>query len=182
MRLPALLLIACLSAPAFAQSPVSGAPSGAASPGYSPMADVRANWHAMSEYILQSALDAPESVYGYKPTPAVRSFGELIGHVAGAQAMFCALALGEPAPREDAVTAATKTQLVAALRASNSVCDRAYAQADAAGGATLDLFGTRRTRFYTLVENATHDAEHYGNLVTYLRMNGMVPPSSKPAR
>jgi hypothetical protein len=46
----------------------------------------------------------------------------------------------------------------------------------------VDVFGDQHSRLYVLMMNATHDAEHYGNLVTYMRMNGMVPPSSKPSR
>ena len=53
---------------------------------------------------------------------------------------------------------------------------------DAATTGKVDMFGTQRTRLGALIQNAMHDDEHYGNLVTYLRMNGMVPPSSKPAK
>ena len=136
----------------------------------------------MSGYVLQSAIDVPEDKYSFKPTPDVRSFGELFAHVAGAQSMFCALALGEKPPREDAVTARTKAELVEALRQSNRNCERAYAQSDAAAAANVDVFGEQRSRLYALMMNATHDAEHYGNLITYMRINGMVPPSSRPAR
>ena len=124
----------------------------------------------------------PESKYGYKPTPEVRSFGELIGHVAGSQLMFCAIALGEKAPAEDAVekAATSKADLVKALDASNAYCARAYAQSDAAVSQSVSLFGSTQTRLYTLLINATHDNEHYGNIVTYMRLNGMVPPSSQP--
>ena len=164
---------------AFAASPLLG--QGKAAP--SPVADVRELWKESSEYIVQSALDMPEAKYGFKPTPSVRSFGEVIAHVAGAQSMFCAIALGEKPPAEDAIEkmAKTKTALIAALRQSNSNCARAYAQTDAASAASVDLFGASHTRLYTLMLNASHDSEHYGNVVTYMRMNGMVPPSSKPA-
>ena len=112
----------------------------------SPVADIRANWHTMSGYVLQAAMDVPEDKYSFKPTPDVRSFGELIAHVAGAQSMFCALALGEKPPAEDAITASTKAQLVDALKQSNRNCDRAYAQGDAQSGATVDVFGERQSR------------------------------------
>lgn len=136
----------------------------------------------MSDYVLQSAMDVPEDKYAFKPTPEVRSFAELFAHVAGAQSMFCAIALGEKAPAEDAVTATTKADLIAAIKQSNTNCERAYAQGDAAVGASVGMFGEQHSRLYVLVMNATHDAEHYGSLVTYMRMNGMVPPSSKPSR
>jgi uncharacterized damage-inducible protein DinB len=151
-------------------------------PAPSAVADARELWKEASDYIVQSAVDVPEDKYGYRPTSAVRSFGEIIAHVAGAQSMFCAIALGEKPPAEDAVekTAKTKAALIDAMRASNSYCARAYAQCDAQATASVDLFGATHTRLFTLMMNATHDNEHYGNIVTYMRINGMVPPSSKP--
>jgi len=68
---------------------------------------------------------------------------------------------------------------VAALKASTQYCGRAYAQTDKAAQQKVKLFGQERTRLFALGLNATHDAEHYGNLVTYLRLNKMVPPSSR---
>jgi uncharacterized damage-inducible protein DinB len=127
-------------------------------------------------------MDVPEEKYSYKPTPDVRSFGEMFGHVAGAESMFCAMALGEKPPAEDAVAVKTKAGLIAALKQSAANCERAYGQSDAAVASNIDVFGAQRSRLYALMMNATHDGEHYGNLVTYLRMNGMVPPSSRPAR
>jgi uncharacterized damage-inducible protein DinB len=141
----------------------------------------RAIWQQVSGYITQAAEDMPEAKYGYKPTPDVRSFGELIAHVAGSQYMFCAAAVGDSARAEDDIekSKTKKADLVAAMRASNEYCARAYQQTDEASDAKLKMFGQERTRLFVLIQNATHDAEHYGNLVTYLRLNGMVPPSSK---
>jgi len=148
----------------------------------SPVTASRMLWEDVTNYIVQSAVDMPEGKYSYKPTPGVRSFGELIGHVAGAQDMFCALALGEKPPAEDAVekAATSKDALIKALKASNDHCRRAYAQTDAEATGMVNLFGRQQSRLFVLMMNATHDNEHYGNLVTYLRMNGMVPPSSRP--
>jgi uncharacterized damage-inducible protein DinB len=162
------LILAIITVPAAAQS--------------GPTADVRGVWADVRDYITQAAVDVPESMYAYRPTPDVRTFGELIGHVAGSQRMFCAIALGEPVPAEDAVEKAAKTKasLVQAMRASNTYCARAYEQSDAAVAATVTLFGAKRTRLFTLIENASHNGEHYGNIVTYMRLNKMVPPSSRP--
>jgi uncharacterized damage-inducible protein DinB len=139
-------------------------------------------WSDVRDNIAQSAADVPESLYSYRPTPEVRTFGELIGHIAGSQHMFCAIALGVKPPAEDAVekSAKTKAALVQALKESNDYCARAYNQTDAAAAASVELFGAQRSRLYTLLENATHDSEHYGNIVTYMRLNKMVPPSSRP--
>ena len=107
----------------------------------------------------------------------------MIAHVAGSQYSFCATALGDSARAEDDIEKKknmSKAELVAAMKASNDYCAKAYQQTDEATAAKVQLFGQERTRLFALMINATHDAEHYGNLITYLRMNGMVPPSSKP--
>jgi uncharacterized damage-inducible protein DinB len=136
---------------------------------------------AMANNILKSAEQMPEEKYSYRPTPEVRSFGEIVGHVAGAQNMICAIALGEDPPAEDAVekSVTTKAGLVEALKASIAYCGKAFAQSDAASQQPVEMFGMKTTRLGALVLNATHNGEHYGNLVTYLRINGMVPPSSQ---
>ena len=138
-------------------------------------------WEQPTEYITTVAQELPESTYAYRPTPEVRTFGQLIGHVAGAQYLFCAAALGEPPRQEDDIekTRTRKADLVAALKASTQYCAKAYAQSDRNAQQTTKLFGQQRTRLYALGLNANHNAEHYGNLVTYLRLNGIVPPSSR---
>ncbi|MEO5800164.1 MAG: DinB family protein [Gemmatimonadales bacterium] len=171
MKFPikSLVILACVAAPLQAQGTDVGVPA------------VRSLWQQLSGYVLASAEDMPEAKYAFKPTPEVRSFGELIGHVAGSQNMFCAAALGEKEPAEDAVekAATSKAALIAAMKASIAYCTKAYAQTDNASRAAITLFGQKRNRMYALAMNATHDGEHYGNLITYLRMNGLVPPSSK---
>jgi uncharacterized damage-inducible protein DinB len=138
-------------------------------------------WEQLSGWITQAAAELPESTYAFRPTPEVRSFGQLVGHVAGAQYLICGAALGEPPRKEDDIekTRSRKADLVAALKASNEHCAKAYAQTDKAAQGQTKLFGENRTRLYALMLNATHDGEHYGNMVTYLRLNGIVPPSSR---
>lgn len=143
---------------------------------------VRAVWEPIAHYLAQSAEDMPEDKYSFKPTPEVRSFGQLIGHVAGSQYMFCAAAMGDSGRKEDDIekSMTTKADLVAAIKASTAYCAKAYAQADAATRRELTMFGERHNRLWALMTNAAHDDEHYGNIVTYLRINGIVPPSSRP--
>src|SRR5438105_2237930 len=85
------------------------------------VANARMLWETVSGYITQAAIDFPDAKYSYRPTPDVRTFGELIGHIAGSQKMFCAMAMGEKPPAEDAVekSATTKGALVAAMKESN---------------------------------------------------------------
>jgi uncharacterized damage-inducible protein DinB len=141
-------------------------------------------WNSVANYLQKAAEQFPDSEYDFKPTPEVRSFGELIGHVAGSQQMFCAAALGEPQPAEDAVEKAAKSKadLVAALQKSSEYCMRAYAQTDQQAQGKVKMFGQEMSKLDVLVMNATHDNEHYGNIVTYMRIKGMVPPSSQPRR
>ena len=168
-----LILLAAAAVPSFAQG---------ASPEKTHTRNALLLFNQVRDYIVQSAADMPENAYSFKPTPDVRSFGELIGHIAGAQRVFCASALGETPPAEDAIekSAKTKAALIAALKESNDYCARAYQQTDAAAAAPADIFGTKATRMLALLENVTHDNEHYGNIVTYMRMNKLVPPSSRP--
>jgi uncharacterized damage-inducible protein DinB len=149
--------------------------------GTAAVSTARLLWEPMIGYITAVAEELPENKYSYKPTPEVRSFGEMFGHVAGAQYMFCAMATGEPPRQEDDIEKSKKSKadLVAALKASTEYCNKAYAQDDKAAQGKIKLFGQERTRLHALGMNATHDAEHYGNLVTYMRINKMVPPSSR---
>jgi uncharacterized damage-inducible protein DinB len=176
-----LVILATASLSALAQTQKAPATQKSSS-GSTNVDNARMLWSDQRDNITQSAADVPESLYSFRPTPDVRTFGELIGHIAGSQQMYCAMALGEKPPGEDDVekTAKTKAALVQALKASNDYCARAYKQTDAATTGVVDLFGSQRTRLFVLFGNAAHDAEHYGNIVTYMRINKMVPPSSRP--
>lgn len=169
--------ILCLSAFAFA-TPLA-AQTG--SPGA--VAVASSVWSSTIDNIVKSAEQMPEANYSFKPTPETRSFGQLIGHVAGAQYAYCSAAMGDKPASEGDIekTKTSKADLVAAIRASTEYCRRAYKQSDAAARKMTKVFGEDRSRLYALIGNASHDAEHYGNIVTYLRMNKMVPPSSQPA-
>ncbi len=166
------LSVFAVAAPLSAQSPASS--TGATPSGL---------WSQTIQYITTSAEQMPEAKYSFRPTPAVRTFGQLIGHIAGSQYAYCAAALGDkPANEGDIEKMKTsKADLLAAIKASTEYCRRAYAQTDMAAQGTVSVFGEDHSKLYVLIENATHNAEHYGNIVTYLRMNGMVPPSSQPA-
>jgi len=143
--------------------------------------DIRALWRQSTNLLARSAAAVPESSYKFKPTPAVRSFGAIIGHVAGTQYLLCAVALGQKAPAEDEIekTRSTKGSLIEALNQSTETCQKAYAQSDAELNGAVEVFGSPGTRRSALMLNSTHNYEHYGNLITYMRMLGMVPPSSQ---
>ena len=141
---------------------------------------VRALYETVKGYITRSAEQMPEADYAFKPTPEVRSFAGILGHIANANYMFCSTALGEESPsQQDAEELTSKTELQAALAASFEYCDRAYGISESQAMEPVQVFGRDATKLYALEFNMGHDFEHYGNLVTYLRLKGMVPPSSQ---
>lgn len=131
--------------------------------------------------LLKSAEKMPEENYGFKPVDTVRSYGQIVGHLADAQYLFCSIALGEKNPAPDIEhTKTSKADLVAALNAALAYCDKAYdGMSDATAVQTIKLFGNDAPRLSALTVNNMHDLEHYGNLATYLRMKNIVPPSSE---
>ncbi|MEO6446391.1 MAG: DinB family protein [Gemmatimonadaceae bacterium] len=143
------------------------------------LAGVRGLYETARGYILASAEKMPEADYAYKPVASVRSFGQLLGHVANASFAFCAGAMGEKAPTmPDAEKHESKAALITALKGGFAYCDKAYQLDAMKAGESMEFFGQKHTRLSVLAFNVAHDFEHYGNLVTYMRMKGMVPPSS----
>jgi len=134
--------------------------------------------------LIKAAEKMPEDQYNYAPTADVRSFAKLVGHVADANGMFCAAVLGEDSPVKGVEKAkTTKAELVAALQDSFKFCDKAYdGLTDAQAAVKVKFFGSERTKLGVLDFNVVHDYEHYGNMVTYMRLKGIVPPSSEPRR
>lgn len=131
--------------------------------------------------LVKAAEKMPEDQYGFKPTADVRAFGQLVGHVADANYMFCSATLGEKAPVNGIEKGkSAKADLVQALKDSFAYCDKAYdGMTDAKGAEKVKFFGSERPALGVLNFNVVHDYEHYGNIVTYLRLKGIVPPSSE---
>jgi uncharacterized damage-inducible protein DinB len=121
--------------------------------------------------------------YAFKPTPAVRSFGELLGHVVNANFFFCASARGVRSPStRNFEQVSDKAVLVQGLRDALAYCDEVYAGiTDASAGELITMpnaNGKQSSRVAVLIFNTTHNNEHYGNMVVYLRLKGKVPPST----
>lgn len=146
---------------------------------------MRTAWEGSKRNLTRSAELMPEADYGFRPVSTVRTFGQILAHVAGANYVFCAAAKGETSPHEEAAfekTATTRAQIIKALADSLAYCDAAYASLDDRRAAeTVDLpFGMGKgARALPLMLNTGHLQEHYGNLVTYFRVKGLVPPSSQ---
>jgi len=136
----------------------------------------------LKKILLASAEKMPEANYAFKPTDSVRTFGQVIGHVADSQYTFCASALAEKRPAiKVEQTRITKAELIAALNDAFTYCDKAYdSVTDTSAAEMVKVFGQDTPRLAVLGVNNAHGAEHYGNLVTYLRMKDLVPPTSDP--
>jgi uncharacterized damage-inducible protein DinB len=142
----------------------------------------RGIYEALQKIMITSAELMPEEKYGFKPVESVRSFGEILGHAASSQYYMCATVLGEkPAPPKLDASTATKAELIAALRGAFAYCDSAWStMTDASGAEIVTFMNEDSPKLGVLSVNNVHTIEHYGNLIVYLRMNGLVPPTSDP--
>jgi uncharacterized damage-inducible protein DinB len=164
----------------------AGSPQSQGSQGQTPPADPLSAFNkfiygGIKNILLSTAEKMPEENYNFKPTDQVRSFGQVVGHVADAQYLFCSIALGEanPAPKIEQ-TKTSKADLVAALKDGFAYCDKAYdAMTDASAVQPVKLFGGERPKLGVLTVNNVHTMEHYGNLATYMRLKNLVPPTSE---
>jgi uncharacterized damage-inducible protein DinB len=171
-RLPTILL--CLLAlPAFSQERQSADDTFSAIN--------RHGYERTKGILLRSAEKMPEENYSFKPVDTVRSYGQIIGHLADAQYLFCSTAAGEKNPDlKIEKTKTSKADLIAALKEGFAYCDKVYnGMTDAAATQMVKFFGNDVPKFAVLSVNIGHNMEHYGNLVTYMRIKGIVPPTSE---
>ena len=141
------------------------------------------NYGRTKGILLRSAEKMPEENYSFKPADTVRTYGQIIGHLADAQYLFCSTALGEKNPElKIEQTKTSKADLIAALKEGFAYCDKAYdGMTDATGAQIVKFFGNDVPKFGALSINIAHNMEHYGNLVTYMRMKNIIPPTSEQA-
>lgn len=134
--------------------------------------------------IMRSAEKVPEDKYSFRPAPTVRTIAQLFGHVADGQYEMCGGAAGKDDEKHIEQTAKTKPELIAALKTAFAYCDDIYAHMTDAKAAEMVPFdgGGKITRLAVLDFNVAHTMEHYGNLVTYMRIEGIMPPSSESRR
>lgn len=137
----------------------------------------------VQKILLRSAEKMPEENYDFKPVDTVRSFGQIVGHVADSQYAFCAAVLGEKGPALNIEnTKTSKADLIAALKDAFAYCNKAYGSVtDASGTQMVKFMGGDTPKLGVLTVNQIHTIEHYGNLVTYMRIKNIVPPTSDPA-
>lgn len=142
-------------------------------------AEVTQSYTAVKNNILKTAEKMPAENYSFKPTPEVRSFAEVIDHVAESQLRVCAGVAGDPQPGKSAPKM-TKADVTASLQSAFAECDKAYGSlSDANAGEAVTTPRGQRSKLGLLADNAGHDREQYGILAMYLRLKGIVPPSSE---
>jgi uncharacterized damage-inducible protein DinB len=137
-------------------------------------------------YVTKSADKLSEELYAYAPTTEVRSAGKILAHIADANYMMCSMAKGEKSPYEMFALEkgkTTKADIQKAVGDSYAYCEQALEGLTAASAAEkVDLFGMPQTKLSVVAFAAAHGFEHYGNLVTYMRLKNIVPPSSEPRK
>lgn len=144
------------------------------------VASSKAFYSMVKQDILQTAEKVPEDKYAFRPTDSVRTIGQLLAHVADGQYEFCGAAVGHREQKDIEQKAKTKAEIQSALKAAFAYCDGIYANmTDAKALELMPGFGGQKiTRLSMLDFNVAHTNEHYGNLVTYMRLEDIVPPSS----
>jgi hypothetical protein len=130
---------------------------------------------------IAAAEEMPAGKYGFKPTPAQMSFGDVIGHMAAGNEALCSSIGGVAPPKRSALTAgAPKERLVARLRETFQFCESALAKVnDSRLGEKVSYFGDDASRAQVMVAAAEEWAGHYSQLAVYLRLNGLLPPTAK---
>jgi uncharacterized damage-inducible protein DinB len=146
--------------------------------------DALKTWSRVEAVLLRAAEKMPEESYAFKPVPEVRSFGQIIGHVVDSQNGLCSRVSGKERPqRAVEKTKTAKADLVAALKEAGAFCDAAFeGLTDANASEMVTTYGRQQARLFALFGLTLHSLEHYGNLVTYMRLKGLVPPSSEPRK
>ncbi len=163
-------VLVAVASPSFAQNKV--------------LAEALMRMHAgVSRNVAEAAEKMPEADFAFQPSKDVRTFGGFVGHVANAEFSYCSRARGEANPnKEDFEKMMGKAGLVAGIKAAAAYCDGVYkAMTDQSLSELVTMGQSQQPRGQILVQNISHSNEHYGNLVTYMRIKGLVPPSTERA-
>jgi uncharacterized damage-inducible protein DinB len=175
--LAALVIVACTSLAANAQTPAP-----AANVAKNPVTDMIRNvLGRASQNTIAAADEMPADKYNYKPTPEQITFGHLIVHIINSNYLICSKYAGTAAPTDKPADTDPKDKLMPQLKASFDACTQAFAKADDSNlGESITVFGDRPlTRGGILIILASELADHYGMEAMYLRLNGLLPPSAK---
>ncbi len=163
---------------ALAQQPATATPA-VAPPANTLVKEAETNYMRVKANIQKSADKMPAEDYSFKPTPDIRTFARVVNHVTEAQMHVCG-AINQSKTPDTPPETADKATIVAALNASFAECDKAYASTTDANMTEMVQAGpAKRSRLGMLWGNASHDNEQYATLALYMRLKGLVPPSSE---
>ncbi|HEX6314230.1 MAG TPA: DinB family protein [Gemmatimonadaceae bacterium] len=150
----------------------------------------QAQFEQIHSFVMRSAEKIGDDLYSFKPTPEVRSIAGVLGHIADSNRLLCGIASGEKVDFEKIMKDPTSVQvhekktskadIISALKESQAFCASVFAKmTDASGQEAIPWFGRTTPRLMVMTMTTSHVWEHYGNLVTYMRLKGIVPPSSE---
>jgi uncharacterized damage-inducible protein DinB len=140
--------------------------------------EIKQSYNGIKNNLLKMAEKMPDENYAFKASPDIRTFGQLVGHVADAQMGTCSAVNGEP-KKLGASSMTSRGDLVAALKTSFDECDKAFdSLSDATASQTIKMGQREATKLGALARVVTHSNEEYGYMSVYLRLKGIVPPSS----
>jgi uncharacterized damage-inducible protein DinB len=143
------------------------------------VAEAKQAYTSVKNNLLKAAEKMPPEAYDFKPTPEIRTFGALMAHIADAQKRNCSAASGEM-KQGTAASKTSKDDLVAAMKDSIAECDAAFeGLTDATANDLVKFRNGQRSKLGILIYNTGHDMEEYGYAAVYLRLKGVVPPSSE---
>lgn len=162
---------------ASAQTPPAAQP--AAQPANPLSAEVKGAYTNVKNNFLKAAEKMPEESYGFKASAELQSFSERVAHIADANVRTCAALKGEQ-KSVNAAAKTTKADMVAALKESFTYCDAAYDSLTDTEAVKIVATGRgQRSRLAALWGVVSHSNEVYGTMTVYLRLKGIVPPSSE---
>jgi len=144
--------------------------------------EAKFDYTVVKNLVIRAAEKVPETGYSFKPTPEVRSFGQLIGHITDDQYRYCSVVKGESKTSQFEKAPAPKAEMIAALKSAFAYCDTAYeGLVDASATEKVVFLGRTIPKLTVFTLHAGHAWEHHGNAVVYMRLQGIVPPSSERA-
>jgi DinB superfamily len=174
--------LAALALPCAAQMSMPMPATAPLPPTTGPAGEVLRSYTTLKPNVIKAAEKMPEADFKYMPTPDIRTYARIINHITEAQFRSCGILNGKAnsdiaKPPSDT---ADKATIVAALKASFDECDKAYAAlTDANVTEMMTLGQNKRSRIGMAWGNVSHDNEQYAELSTYLRLKGLVPPTSE---
>jgi uncharacterized protein YciI/uncharacterized damage-inducible protein DinB len=179
------LCLIAVPAVARAQNQAAAASAKSNEPSSDPLvAPLRFLYDYNQRNIMAAAEKMPAADYGFKPTTEIRSFGEILGHIADVHYLTCSAVKGEVNPQRQSIekTARGKDEIITALKASFTYCDGVFANLTEATLKQMGKLGTDEQPKSTIVNlNVYHSGQHYGHLTVYLRLKGLTPPSTERA-